>query len=778
MSFFDSISIKARFLYLFAVIVVFVLISGLALLHTMNSINELRDLENEFDSYFNVVHTIDHQLIDLRYALSDSNGNAEEASRALEQSFSVFRTGLGELSAKEVVRSDPHTETIIAGLFKYINALEGVVKEQDVSGGENFPDIETIHEAFIDPIIEGRIRIRQAIYEVSFRQQGRYSLNLFIILFLGMLFTVMIIVLNEISNYRNIRKLLIFTIDLEKGNRREKTELSGAREFLEISHHLNSFLDGQVQKVNYLKSIVEGNAQVDFEAGSEDILGNEIRVLAEHLRTIQAEEKQRYSEEQKQAWTSTGIAQFAEILRSERENSRELSFLVIRKLVTYLGVEMGTIFLTSDTVGDRDHLETVAAYAYDRRKYVNKTFAFGEGLPGTCALEKEKIYIDDIPEEYSDIISGVGQTRPRYVLLVPMKIREEIFGVLELASFRKLEAHELDFVDRLAESIATTLSAVKTNEQTAALLRQSQEQAEKLMEQEEVMKINMLQLEKAQVESLKKESEITGILNAMNESSLVAEFSLNGRFTHVNEKFLELLESPREVLLGKHHNEFAIVDRYSEEYKKFWQDLKAGKIISREEHFRLFSGKEIWLQQTFTPIRNQEGEIFKILNIAVNITQAKLQQKNLEEQASEITRQNLEMESLNEAVNSSIIKAELDHEGIILDINRNFTGATGLNRKEILGRNNKLFLKDIEKEQFDRIWQEVLKGKTWEGATRRTKPTGEEVWLMSTFSPVKNEEGMIYKIYFLALDITEKKLKYQLLEEANREIERLKKSSS
>lgn len=192
---------------------------------------------------------------------------------------------------------------------------------------------------------------------------------------------------------------------------------------------------------------------------------------------------------------------------------------------------------------------------------------------------------------------------------------------------------------------------------------------------------------------------------------------------------------------------------------------------------KMFSGKEVWFQQTFTPIRNQEGKVYKILNIALNISHTKQQQSNLEKQSAEIIRQNLEMESLNEAVNSSIIKCDLDGEGIILDANKNFEIATGLHRKEILGRNYRLFLKDMEKEQFEKIFHEALKGKTYEGATRRTKPTGEEVWLMSTFSPVRDESGTIYKIYFLALDITEKKLKYQLLEEANREIERLRNKS-
>ena len=73
------------------------------------------------------------------------------------------------------------------------------------------------------------------------------------------------------------------------------------------------------------------------------------------------------------------------------------------------------------------------------------------------------------------------------------------------------------------------------------------------------------------------------------------------------------------------------------------------------------------------------------------------------------------------------------------------------------------------------IWEDVLKYKSNSGGIRRTKPTGEEVWLMSTFTPVKDENGNVFKVFFLGQDITERKLKYQLLEEANKEIDRLRK---
>jgi PAS domain S-box-containing protein len=93
----------------------------------------------------------------------------------------------------------------------------------------------------------------------------------------------------------------------------------------------------------------------------------------------------------------------------------------------------------------------------------------------------------------------------------------------------------------------------------------------------------------------------------------------------------------------------------------------------------------------------------------------------------------------------------------------------------MIGKNNRTFLQRTEREQFEKIWNDILKDKPYSGVIRRTKPTGEEVWIMSTFTPVKDESGIIFKVYFLGQDITERKLKYQLLEEANKEIDRLKK---
>ncbi len=347
-------------------------------------------------------------------------------------------------------------------------------------------------------------------------------------------------------------------------------------------------------------------------------------------------------------------------------------------------------------------------------------------------------------------------------------------GVIELATIKLLRPFEIEFVESLAESIASSLMAVKNSERTTQLLRQSRAQADALQDKENAMRESVRKLEHAQEESRRKETEISGIVLAMNQSSLVAELGLNKRFSDINDRFLFLLESSREQVLGKVYTEFAQTDPYSEEYKGFWESLRNGGSIANIEKYRLYSGKEVWLQQTFTPLTNNEGRVYKVLLIAHDITESHQMQDRLNSREQEIARSQLEMKTLNEAVNSALIKCELDGEGIITEVNENYTEVTGYSRKELLGRNYRLFLKDTEKEQFEKIWKEVKKEKVYEGVIRRSKPTGEEVWLVSTFSPVRDESGVIYKVYFMGLDITEKKLKYQLLEDANQEIERLK----
>ena len=601
----------------------------------------------------------------------------------------------------------------------------------------------------------------------NYRQPG-------ISLALGILLIATTLIIFTLSLNGSFKKLSAYTHHLKKGKLPPPLEIYSVDEFGQIAENLQIHTADLQKKVGLITSLSDEGPGTIYKPEDEDELGKALVVLADVLTHKELDEVTRNREDKKQNWISEGMAQLGEVLRVERENVTELSYLIVQKLVTYMNLEMGSLFITNDSNPDGLTLDLITSYAYDRRKYMSKQLDWGVGLPGTCALEKERIFLTDVPEDYFEVSSGTGSSIPNCLLLVPLKIDDVVHGVLELATVRLLRPFEIEFIESLSESIASSLLAVRTSERNAELLKRSQSQAETLKSQEAAMRESMDQLEKTQKESGKKETEFTGILNAINQSSLVVEFGLNGRFSNVNDKFLMLLESPREQVVGKLHSEFAQVDPYSEEYKKIWSSLREGNSVSNIEVYKLFSGKKVWLQQTFTPIINSEGKVYKILNIAVDITENRTLQEQLETQELEITRSGLDIQTLNEAVNKALIKCELDAEGIIMDVNDNYTQLSGYGRKELLGRNYRLFLKGTEKDQFEKIWKEVIKEKVYEGVIRRSKPTGEEVWIVSTFSPVKDEAGVIYKIYFMGLDITEKKLKYQLLEDANQEIERLK----
>jgi methyl-accepting chemotaxis protein len=490
-------------------------------------------------------------------------------------------------------------------------------------------------------------------------------------------------------------------------------------------------------------------------------------------------EDQKYkSEEKKRIWTNEGIAKFSEILRLHNNNIQTLADETIQNLVKYLNAAQGGLFLFNDEQKDNVHLELMASFAYDRKKYIKQTVKLGEGLVGTVALEKERIYLTEIPKDYMTVSSGLGEAPPRSILIVPLKLEDEILGIVELASFSLFGQHEIEFIEKVGQTIASTITNVKMNARTAKLLEQSQHQAEEMAEQEEEMRQNMEELRTTQEDFSRRETEISSFLSAIQNSAMVLIFDNESKIIDVNDLFLELLNSKREDIIGRQHREFSALGRSTEEYNRFWEAIRNGSTRSLIESIRLPDGKEIILKQTFSPVTNDKGMLIRVLCISNDITEIKMNEKLLEEKTNELAKLRMDVEQMDLSIDSSFVRCEYSVEGRIINVNDNYCRITGHSRNELIGKINTIYLKEEYKVQFEKIWNEVIKNKPYTGSIKRTKPTGEEIWLMSSFTPVNDNDGNIIKIFFLGQDITERRLKYQLLEEANKEIERLKKEKN
>lgn len=277
----------------------------------------------------------------------------------------------------------------------------------------------------------------------------------------------------------------------------------------DMSAALNDLVDSFKRFTSFAKEIGRGNYNVSFEPLSEqDDLGNALLEMRDNLKNAADEEEKRKKEDEQRNWASQGIARFSELLRENNDNLQELSYQIIQNLVKYTEANQGGLFLINSEDEENPSIDLQAAYAYSRRKYMEKSIEPGVGLIGRAAQEGETIYMTDIPDDYINITSGLGDASPRSLLIIPLKSNEEIHGVIEMASFEEFDQYQIDFVERVAENIASTLSTVKINIRTNELLEKSQQQAEEMKSQEEEMRQNMEELKATQEESARREKEL------------------------------------------------------------------------------------------------------------------------------------------------------------------------------------------------------------------------------------------------------------------------------
>jgi methyl-accepting chemotaxis protein len=283
----------------------------------------------------------------------------------------------------------------------------------------------------------------------------------------------------------------------------------GKDELGQMAKALNMLVKGLTNIFNFSLEIGKGNFDTHFTPLSdEDVLGHSLIDMRNELKKAADDEIRRKEEDENRNWAAQGVAKFSDILRKNTNDLDELAYDIISNLVKYTNSNQGGIYIINDNDKDNLFIEMKASYAYDRRKFITKRIEIGEGLVGRCYQEMEKIYLTEIPNEYVKITSGLGEDNPRALLIVPFIYNNVIYGLVEIASFSEYPAHVIEFIERIGESIAATVSSSKAQIQTALLLEQSQQQAEEMASQEEEMRQNMEELRATQEQSSRREEEL------------------------------------------------------------------------------------------------------------------------------------------------------------------------------------------------------------------------------------------------------------------------------
>jgi len=436
----------------------------------------------------------------------------------------------------------------------------------------------------------------------------------------------------------------------------QKMDVKSNDEIGEIRKSVNTLIDGLLSTAEFANNIGRGDLDAEFKLlSTNDVLGQSLIEMRKSLRQARDEESERKRTDEQVSWATSGTAKFGAILRSESEDIEELSFKIISNLVNYLGAIQGGMFILSNEDQNNIHYTMTASYAYNRKRFAEKIIGEREGLVGRCGFEKQSIYLEDIPNEHVNITSGLGDSNPRSLLLVPLLLNEEIFGVIEIASFKKFEKYQIDFTEKIGEIIASTISNVRTSIKTANLLKQSQEQAEEMTSQEEELRQNMEELQATQEEMERKsreqerkmnilnleyenkikelnESNLNSkvILDALDKTTYLIEYDFKGNVIYANQYVAQLFKTTTQDLVGAKHSDSLGNEstKSPAEYAQFWFDLKSGEIIT-EENLYFVDNSKVWLSETYVPYFTEDGKPFKVLKVAHDITKDKETENDL-----------------------------------------------------------------------------------------------------------------------------------------------------
>jgi len=508
-------------------------------------------------------------------------------------------------------------ESIMANLQTFDNYEDPLTKllAEDAIEGQIIPKTKEIVKLLnkID-VEQGKITAKSDIDVIgSIDSLKNYTLVLAaIIVFIGLFSAV--ILMRSITQPVNFLKNVV--VKLGRG---ELVEDKGTKfsndEIGEMAVAMDNLVSGLKATSLFAENIGNGNYQSDFTPLSEhDVLGNALINMRNNLSKVADDDKKRN-------WTTEGLAKFGEILRTNNTDLSKLADEIISNLVKYLKANQGAFYIEDDKeAGEEPTMSMKACYAWDKKKFLNHKIHKGEGMAGQAWQEGDIIYLTEVPQDYIKIVSGLGDANPTSVLIVPLKVNELIFGVVEIASFNTFQDYEMEFVQKIAESIASTISSVKVNARTQHLLEESQELTEQMRAQEEEMRQNMEELQATQEEMQRSQAETEATMLAIHSSLAVADYSTDGILNKVNSNYLDLMGYTQDEVLGEHHRIFVTKEeKASEEYKQFWRDLANG--YPKKGNFKSINrkGEIINIKAAFSPIKNRSGEVVKVMEIAYEV---------------------------------------------------------------------------------------------------------------------------------------------------------------
>lgn len=485
------------------------------------------------------------------------------------------------------------------------------------------------------------IAVYNIIYYENLTLSGKIYTMILVLMLTSFYFWFMFFVASPLEEIKKT------TTKILQGNHKLHLEVGGNKDIKDLAEQINLLNSHIVHAAFNIHDIKSGKIVTDLEDRQD--------IISEALLSMQKQFKEIKLKEYEQNWVVAGLAKFVEILKNEEQGLEKLYANILSTLIDYLNASQGGLFLAEENENE-SFLELVTCYAYD--KQIRKTVKIykGEGLLGQVFADKEPIYLTKIPDNYFEISSGLGSSKANSLLILPLLLNKKIYGVLELASFKSFKAYELEFLQKLAQSLAATIANSQSVQKIKKLLEESVEKSEKLSSQEEEMRQNMEELISTQEEMERKQAE----LEESNRRMQAGESVLKKALAKAKEKDIE---SKRLVLELQSKSE--LLSAAEEEMKQSLEELITTQDEMRFKQLALetvnqkMQANEEILKKAILKAREKDAEARqKTIKIAEDQSLFSKKMDRLNEKNEDLERKYENLEFENRRMQSIISKNE------------------------------------------------------------------------------------------------------------------------
>ncbi|HEU5174245.1 MAG TPA: HAMP domain-containing protein [Gemmatimonadaceae bacterium] len=302
-----------------------------------------------------------------------------------------------------------------------------------------------------------------------------------------------------------VDRLRVFSDEVTRVSKEVGTEgkLGGQADVPLVSGTWKALTDSVNAMANSLTSQVRNIADVATAVTKGDLTRQitveaqgELDELKTNINQMIGNLRETTERNQEQDWLKTNLAKFSRMMQGQKD-LESVSRLIMSELTPLVSAHHGAFFIMD---AEEEVARLIASYAYRARKHVANRFEVGEGLVGQAVLEKQPILLQNVPDDYIQITSGLGEAPPRNIIVLPILFEGEVKAVIELASFLPFSQIHQTFLDQLAESIGVVLNMIQANMRTEELLEQSQKLTQELQSQSEELRRQQEELKKSNTE--------------------------------------------------------------------------------------------------------------------------------------------------------------------------------------------------------------------------------------------------------------------------------------